>query len=99
MNKGTFSDQYEMALTAIEQGFYAVRNLVTRAESIADLRRKEGRALSKENRNRLSTLQNTLQELVIAIDKLQDATALDRADIDEESEKRIEAMVDRLAKK
>ena len=64
------------------------------------MRRKENRALSRENRERLEVLLVKVQELAISIDKVLDVTAVDRANIDEnESEKRIKAIVDQIAKK
>ena len=49
----TYADQAEAVLTA-------VKDLVGRTESLADLRRKEGRVLSTDNRERLAQLQEAL---------------------------------------
>ena len=100
MKGKTFSDQYDMAYGAIETALVSVKDLVNRTESLAALRRKENRALSRENRERLEVLLVKVQELAISIDKVLDVTAVDRANIDEnESEKRIKAIVDQIAKK
>lgn len=63
----TYADEAEMALAAIQ-------NLVTRTESLADLRRKEGRVLSTANRERLASLLRTLSQVAKDIKELLDAT-------------------------
>ena len=52
----TFADQAETALAAVE-------GLVTRAKSLADLRREEGRELSEVNKERLSEIEKELAGL------------------------------------
>jgi hypothetical protein len=51
----TFTAQAEMALAA-------VKDLVTRAKSLADLRRKEGRDLSPASKGKISDLQKEITE-------------------------------------
>jgi hypothetical protein len=55
-NPTSYSDQAEAVLAA-------VNDLVLRSESLADLRRKEGRELSAANKERLTTLQKSLADL------------------------------------
>ncbi len=63
----TYADQAETVLAAVE-------DLVTRTESLADLRRKEGRALSSANRERLSSLLEALTKVAEDVKELLKAT-------------------------
>jgi len=63
----TFADEAEMALAAVQ-------NFVTRTESLADLRRKEGRVLSSANRERMKKLLGMLSSVASDLKELLDAT-------------------------
>jgi len=66
----TFAVQAEAALAA-------VNDLVTRAKSLADLRRKEGRALSTANRERISGLLTALKDVAADLQGLLEAAEPD----------------------
>ncbi len=61
----TFADQAEMALAAVS-------DLVSRSKSLADLRRKDGRALSTANRERLSRFLEPMYEATANLKDLLD---------------------------
>ncbi len=69
-DKTTYADQAEMALAAVTE-------LVTRTESLADLRRKEGRVLSSANRERMKKLLGMLSSVASDLKELLDATEPD----------------------
>lgn len=66
-DKKTYADHAEMALAA-------VTDLVNRTESLADLRRKEGRVLSSKNRERMKKLLGMLKGVASDLQELLDAT-------------------------
>lgn len=66
-DKATYADQAETVLAA-------VTDLVTRTESLADLRRKEGRVLSSKNRERIKKLLEMLSGVASDLKELLDAT-------------------------
>jgi HK97 family phage prohead protease len=59
----TFTDEADTALAA-------VKSLIERAESLADLRVKEGRTLSAANRTRLSGISEQMREAATALDTI-----------------------------
>ncbi len=79
-----FTDQAKMALAAIETALAAVKDLVTRFESLADLRRKEGRVFSTANRKRLSSFLEELKKMVSGVEELLEATQPEDGDEDGE---------------
>jgi hypothetical protein len=66
-SQSTYVDQAEMALAV-------VTDLVTRTQSLADLRLKEGRVLSTKNRERMKTLLESLSGVATELKDLLDAT-------------------------
>ena len=66
-DKSTYADQAEAVLAA-------VTDLVTRTQSLADLRRKEGRVLSSANRERMKKLLDMLSGVASDLKELLDAT-------------------------
>lgn len=66
-DKRTYADHAEMALAA-------VTDLVNRTQSLADLRRKEGRVLSSKNRERMKKLLTMLKGVASDLEGLLDAT-------------------------
>lgn len=66
-NKTTYADEAETALAAVQ-------NFITRTESLADLRRKEGRVLSSANRERMKKLLGMLSSVASDLKDLLDAT-------------------------
>ncbi len=67
-NEGmAYADQAEMVLAA-------VNDLVDRTKSLADLRLKEGRALSTQNRERMKKFLDSLSEVATSLKGLLDAT-------------------------
>lgn len=67
----TFEQQAESVLAAVS-------DLYDRSKSLADLRRKEGRTLSTANRNRLSSLLESLSTVATDITELLEATSPDK---------------------
>jgi len=63
----SYADQADAVLAAVNE-------LVTRSQSLADLRMKEGRTLSSANRERLSSLLGALSSVAKDIDDLLKAT-------------------------
>jgi phage head maturation protease len=66
VNTGTLAikgDKGQTLEVQAETALAAVAALVTRAKSLADLRRKEGRGISQENRWRLAGLMKPLREM------------------------------------
>uniref|UniRef100_A0A6M3KVG6 Uncharacterized protein n=1 Tax=viral metagenome TaxID=1070528 RepID=A0A6M3KVG6_9ZZZZ len=69
-----FANQAKMALAAIETALAAVKDLVTRIEALAALRRKEGRVFSNTNRRLLADLREEILKVAKVIDELLEAT-------------------------
>jgi len=65
--KSTYADQAETVLAA-------VKDLVTRTKSLADLRREEGRDLSEKNRERIEVLHSSLTTVAEGLKELLEAT-------------------------
>jgi hypothetical protein len=77
MNRDTFTLGIKSGLPYIEQGdavLAAVRDLLGRSKSLADLRAKDGRVLSEANRKRLGGLLEALKSVQADIEDLLQST-------------------------
>jgi hypothetical protein len=77
MNRGTYTLGIKGGLPIAEQGdaaLAAVRDLLDRSKSLADLRAKDGRVLSEANRKRLGGLLEALKSVQADIEDLLQST-------------------------